>query len=71
MPHQGATEKFYCEPCDITSVFRGNEQDGHREDEVVRCTECAAALGFLRCDVFPAALVVQWSGNHPGRMVGE
>jgi DNA-directed RNA polymerase subunit RPC12/RpoP len=68
MVHQGAKEPFYCERCDTTFLFRGNESPGHKEDEEVRCPDCRTALGWLRCDVNPPALVQRLAGKHENPM---
>lgn len=68
----GEKEWFYCQACDTTYLFRGDEQEGHKEpDAEVRCEKCTRVLGHLRCDVYPAALLRQWSGKHIGRMEHE
>jgi hypothetical protein len=66
-PHAGEKDWFYCEPCDVTYLFRGNEAPGHKDEADIRCPMCDALLGHLRCDVYPPALMHQWPGKHLGR----
>lgn len=68
MVHPGAKESFYCKPCDYTFLFRGNETEGSKEDDVVRCPDCHAELGWLRCDVYPPAIVKRAKGKHENLM---
>lgn len=65
-------EWYYCKACDVTYLFRGNEVPGHKDDdEEVRCRDCLALLGHLRCDLPPLALLRRWKGDHRGRMPDE
>jgi len=65
-------EWFYCETCDVTYLFRGNEVPGHKEDDAeVRCGKCDVVLGQLRCDMYPPAPLAAWPGQHLGRMPHE
>jgi hypothetical protein len=65
-------EWFYCSACDVTFLFQGNAVPGHKDDDAeVRCLDCQAVLGHLRCDVYPPAPKARWKGQHIGRMADE
>ena len=44
-------ETFVCEKCKLTFEAKGNTQSGHHDEpEDVRCEECHAVIGTIRCD---------------------